>query len=55
MDGDCLVLLDGKVHAMAKRCAGWDAAVKLELYKFALNLSMGATYSEKEGESCSKN
>jgi hypothetical protein len=48
MDGDCLVLLDGKVHAMAKDCAGWNDAIKLEIYKAAMSLQMGATDEETE-------
>jgi len=29
MDGDALVLLDGKVHAIAKNCDGWQEVIAI--------------------------
>ncbi|MFZ6723331.1 hypothetical protein [Undibacterium sp. Ji49W] len=51
MDGDALVLLDGKVHAMAKNCDGWQETIAIA--SFNAITAVEAQMAQEE-ESCLK-
>lgn len=51
MDGDALVLLDGKVHAMAKHCDGWQEVIAIASFNA---ITTAEAQIAREEKSCLK-